>query len=376
MSRRYRIAIATGGRFHVLDLARELDTLGHDVRFYSYVPRDRAEKFGLPRRCHVSLLPLLWPLVGWERKAGTLLPGVRELMWRYAVDGAVMARLKPCDVYIGMSGQTLEAASYARRRFGALIYLERGSRHIRSQKEILAAIPGSDIPSDFAIRLELAGYQLADRIVVPSAQVVESFREQDAALVPKLFVNTYGVDLNQFPQRPMGRSAGRVALFVGSWTLRKGVDVLVEAVMTLEGVQLVHVGPLGNVPFPAHPRFTHHDAVQQLQLKDFYAAADVFVLASREEGLALVQAQALACGLPVVCTDRTGGADLAHTPALAKRINVVPHDDAAKLAAAIRMVLDSPETELPPLEECDRQHLAWASYGKRYAREIEARLKG
>ena len=30
-----RIAIATGGRFHVLDLARELDALGHEVRFYS-----------------------------------------------------------------------------------------------------------------------------------------------------------------------------------------------------------------------------------------------------------------------------------------------------------------------------------------------------
>ena len=45
--------------------------------------------------------------------------------------------------------------------------------------------------------------------------------------------------------------------------------------------------------------------------------------------------QALASGLPLVCTDRTGGADLAHTPALAARITVVPHDDVGALADAI-----------------------------------------
>ena len=58
-----RIAIATGGRFHVLDLARELDALGHEVQFYSYVPKARALQFGLPARCHVSLLPIMWPFV-------------------------------------------------------------------------------------------------------------------------------------------------------------------------------------------------------------------------------------------------------------------------------------------------------------------------
>ena len=34
-----KIAIASMGRFHVLNLARELDALGEDVRFYSYVTR-------------------------------------------------------------------------------------------------------------------------------------------------------------------------------------------------------------------------------------------------------------------------------------------------------------------------------------------------
>jgi len=36
----------------------------------------------------------------------------------------------------------------------------------------------------------------------------------------------------------------------------------------------------------------------------------VFVMASIEEGLAMVQVQALACGLPLICTTNTGGEDL------------------------------------------------------------------
>ena len=33
-----KINIASTHRFHLLDLARELERQGHDVKFYSYVP--------------------------------------------------------------------------------------------------------------------------------------------------------------------------------------------------------------------------------------------------------------------------------------------------------------------------------------------------
>ena len=58
MTRRFRVAIATAGRFHVLDLARELNALGYAVDFYSYVPKSRAVRFGLPSACHRSLRPV------------------------------------------------------------------------------------------------------------------------------------------------------------------------------------------------------------------------------------------------------------------------------------------------------------------------------
>lgn len=367
-----RIAIATAGRFHVLDLARELERLGHDVRFYSYVPRARARGFGLKDECQVSLLPYALPMLIWERLAPDLWPRARERCLRAALNCAVILRLQPGDVFICMSGVYLEAARHAKTSFGARIWLERGSRHILSQDEILAAIPGAQRPSADTISRELCGYDLADRIVIPSSHVGESFQRAPAAYA-KLFRNPYGVDLSMFPATAHQRNgAVFTALCVGSWCLRKGCDVLAAAIRQNPGVRLVHVGELGDLAFPSDAdQFIHYDPVPQNHLKQHYAQADIFVLASLEEGLSVVQAQALASGLPLICTDRTGGADLAHTPSLAERIMVVPHGDIDALAMAIANLRCRLEAGgMPPITEADRQTLSWAAYAARYNDEL------
>jgi glycosyltransferase involved in cell wall biosynthesis len=343
-----RIAIATGGRYHVLDLARELRAIGHHVKFYSYVPRARASRFGLPDGCHVSLLAFVLPVVAWQRLMPRLAPQIRERVLYALLNRAVIMRLHPCDIFICMSGIYLEAARFARERYGAAIWLERGSRHILSQLEILAAVSGAERPSPLAIRRELAGYVLADRIVIPSHHVAKSFCS-DASVYAKLFYNPYGVDLAMFPTRQEKAPAKPfLFLFVGTWSLHKGCDLLEEAVRKVSGVRLIHVGAIGDLRFPTgDDRFVHINPVPQPELPRFYAAADVFVLASRREGFGVVLSQALASGLPVVCTDGTGGPDLAHTAALAARITIVPAGDLDALTHAIAVWCDRLRTLEP-----------------------------
>jgi glycosyltransferase involved in cell wall biosynthesis len=376
MTGKLRIAIATAGRFHVLDLARELKALGYLVDFYSYVPKPRAMRFGLPSACHRSLLPATLPALALERIAPPVPRSVAERFLYKSLNFAVMARLRTCDLFIGMSGIYLEAARFAKRRFGAAIWLERGSRHILSQDEILAAMPSASRPSSLTIDRELAGYVLADRIVIPSLHVEESFR-RDPVAHAKVFINPYGVDLEMFPStQRQHRKKDLSLLFVGTWSLQKGCDLLVSAVARTLGVRLVHVGAIGrDLTFPiGDPRFVHIDAVPQPQLQRFYAEADVFILASRQDGFGVVLAQALASGLPVICTDRTGGADLAHSPALARRIKIIPNDDLPALVAAISELRSRLEADnfYPPLADADRKTLSWAAYGRRYAQRIAA----
>jgi starch synthase len=373
--RRLRIAIATSGRFHVLDLARELAALGHEVRLYSMLPSSRVEVFGLPPRYHRSMLPAVAPIAAWQRFAPNLLPRIRSWALVRALDFAISRQLEPCDFFICMSGIFLNAPRAARRKFNAQVWLERGSRHILSQAEILASIPGASQPFADLIERELVGYREVDRIVVPSRQAAESF-DRDLDAKKKLFINPYGVDLNMFSYLPRARAQKDGVfwlVFAGTWSLQKGCDVLENAVRQCDGVRLLHIGSLGDYAFPQHDdRFEHRKPVPQAELAQYYASADALVLASRQDGFGLVLAQALATGLPIICTDRTGGEDLKHTPRLAAGITVVPHDDVTALQRAIESLRDARRAGDPIVElfADDLETLSWAAYAARYEAEL------
>ena len=96
------------------------------------------------------------------------------------------------------------------------------------------------------------------------------------------------------------------------------------------------------------------------------------MLASRQDGFGMVLSQALASGLPVICTDLTGGGDLAAMPPFAPRITIVPADDVRALAEAIRGWRDRLRggDRPPPLGEDERQSLSWIAYARRYNAEL------
>jgi glycosyltransferase involved in cell wall biosynthesis len=84
-------------------------------------------------------------------------------------------------------------------------------------------------------------------------------------------------------------------------------SAIAGARLVLVGGPSDETGRLIGEPPPGLERVGH---VHQSELVRHYRRASVFVLASIEEGMAMVQAQALACGLPLICTENTGGEDL------------------------------------------------------------------
>lgn len=370
-----RIAILASGRFHVCDLARELSSRGHDVAFWSLVPPWRTAQFGLPARCNRWLLPLLGPLYAakeWTR--GSLQQDLDGVL-AAALDEVASRLIGPCDVFIGMSGLSLRTMQVVKRKYGARVLIERGSRHILSQREILESLPGGDgrVPPvpEWAIRRSLEEYDLADRVVVPALHVLRSFTERGFP-ESRLLRNPYGVDLDMFPAT-RASSQQPSALMVGAWCRRKGCDTLTETFGRLDGDRLVHVGPIGDATLPAAGWFEHRAPVDQKRLTLEYAASSVFVLPSREEGLALVIPQALASGLPVVCSDRTGGEDLKSLVIDPRAVTVVPPEEPELLAEAIRSALAfaAEQTDVRDLLREARSELSWSAYGKRYHEALQ-----
>lgn len=353
-----KINIVSPGRFHVMDLARELDRQGFDVRFYSFVPDNRAAKFGLRKECNVSLFLFMAPFLVLQRFFPSMkIVTIKVQDW---LTGLLMRR---CDVLIAMSGNYVYTLKRAKRQ-GAVVILERGSKHILEQKRILESIPslkGTKPVPDINVKRELKGYELADYISIASQHVLCSFVERGYPL-EKLFVNPYGVDLKDF--YPESAEKEYDVVMVGGWNYRKGVDLLTQACRELH-LSLLHVGGIGDMAFPKDERFHHVDPVDQKQLIHYYNKGHIFALASREEGMAMVQMQAIACGLPIVCSMHTGGSDIGEVTGMKNWIFEMEEYTVEELKRQILLALDFSKTCDP--KTLRLENLSWEAYGKRYA---------
>ena len=97
-------------------------------------------------------------------------------------------------------------------------------------------------------------------------------------------------------------------LYVGQMIPRKGIDVLLNAVDGLSSDCLTYLIGEKLVNASKYKKIVNKEFLSKNQLIDYYKAADVFVLPSREDIWGLVVNEAMACGTPVISTDKCGAA--------------------------------------------------------------------
>ena len=116
-------------RLHVLDLARELAALGHEVRFYEVTPPSRTASFGLPAMATPP--PLVAPLAACSAPAPRCCEKPRLRGRRHYRASATVRRLHR------HVGPRTGGGAVCTPAVGADA-VQRGSRHILSQRDILA----------------------------------------------------------------------------------------------------------------------------------------------------------------------------------------------------------------------------------------------
>jgi glycosyltransferase involved in cell wall biosynthesis len=215
----------------------------------------------------------------------------------------------------------------------------------------LALDPGLDATQADSFReTERTALAAAARVVVTSeatARIVMADYD-----VPSQRISVVRPGNDPVPPAP-GSDDGVVRLLsVGSVVPVKGYDLLIAAVAMLTDMpwRLTIAGDRTRNPaaaaqldadIKAHglgDRVAVLGAVPPERIIELFLASDVFVLASRFEGYGMALAEAIAHGLPVVST--TAGAIPDTVPAGAGLL--VPPDDAAALAQALRRLIGDP----------------------------------
>lgn len=372
-----KINIASPGRFHVLDLARELTKYGHEINFYSYVPTKRAVCYGLPSKCNHSLLWIMAPFLLLMKLFPYLRPKILPIS-NLVQDYITGVFMKSCDICIVMSESFVFTAQKAKEH-GAVVIVERGSKHGIVRRRIMdeiAALRGERVKYHVNAKKknrEEEGYKYADYVAIPADHVLQSFKEADFP-IDKLFVNPYGVDVSLFKPSILDTVSPYDVLMVGGWSYRKGCDLLGKVCNKMK-LRLLHVGGQVDCPFPNSPYFTHIDPVDQMELPKYYKKGKVFCLPSREEGLAMVQIQALASGLPIVCSKDSGGRELWKYIPEKKWIIEMQEFSESELEHCLMQALALADTQLKGKPRCycgtALKQLTWEAYGRRYNDKLQ-----
>ncbi|MDQ3762087.1 MAG: glycosyltransferase family 4 protein [Actinomycetota bacterium] len=168
--------------------------------------------------------------------------------------------------------------------------------------------------------------QVARRLDIPAEQIV----------VTPLGVDRSWLDAAPAEElRPTLRLPPRYLLFVGAAQPRKGLDVLLDAHRSLpELAPLVLAGPAGWGPtLTTSSRVRILGYLDEADLRCVVAGATALVLPSRDEGFGLPVLEAMAAGVPVVCSDLPALREIAGGLA-----TLVPPGDPAALATALATV--------------------------------------
>ena len=199
----------------------------------------------------------------------------------------------------------------------------------------------------------------AERIITPSAATALAVKQNFPASADRvLSIPEAADDRFQATRNPEGEAAWQMRLrirppyvfYLGQWKAYKNLPMLLDAFkmvrQTHPNAQLVIAGD-----DPRHPEVRQAAAalpegsvvlpgrLPESAVPDLYRGAAVVVLPSKAEGFGLPVIEAMACGVPVICSDLP----VLHEIAEGVAVFCDPADPAA-FATAIAQILDAPST--------------------------------
>jgi glycosyltransferase involved in cell wall biosynthesis len=176
-------------------------------------------------------------------------------------------------------------------------------------------------------------------VCTPSGAVAQRVTRELGIPADRIVVTPLGVDpcwsaatAPTEARRATLRLPPRYLLFVGAAAPRKGLDVLLDAHAAQPGLApLVIAGPAGWGPaLTTSSRVRTVGYLDEADLRCVVAGAIALVLPSRDEGFGLPVLEAMAAGIPVVCSDLPALREI--TGGLA---TLVPAEDTDALATAL-----------------------------------------
>ncbi|RYG12408.1 MAG: glycosyltransferase family 1 protein [Chitinophagaceae bacterium] len=383
-----KVTISCGTKFHSDHVAYQLSKrnlldkvlTSHPAKYYlNRVPLKKEE---------VNFLPPVFLLVyGMRKVLGNSNWFTNWLNYRIPLlyDKIAARSIKKTDVLLTWAWSGLKTIEKVKKNGGVTIVEECGSCS-RFQNEILAeeyknlGLEFDNYTPQFIVDRQLREAQLADYLLCPSKHVANSFVKYGIP-IEKCKIIPYGANIDLFKPKEVEKRTFKI-LFVGTIGVRKGLVYLFQALEQLHGkydFECTLIGGMEEKFKHIFDRYSHLvnyiPHVPHKELVNYYNQASVFVFPSLDEGMALVQLEALACGLPVICTQNSGGDSVIEED---REGFVIPIRDHQIIAEKLVFLLTNPVRVKWMSEQARAKAMSfsWDTYGKQLADFIISLKKG
>ena len=308
-----RTVISVDRPFHAALLANSIASQGSSVEIYTSAPRRFFKRLSESVQTHLVPSPLQIAAHLLKRAPPRTLASLDAGFFDLTVS-AVMGRP---DLYIGWASEALFAARHAKKHGGAFV-LDRACPH-RDFQESLVERESERLgvayhpQAEWFRERQLAEYDLADAILVPSEYTVRSFPEP---LRRKLIKAPLLGRCSEPKVVRKERNATFTVGVVGGSPIRKGYLYLLKAWQRLalpNAKLLLRSGDLTHFPalrelLSSIPNVEFVDYVPDIS--DFYQRCDVFVLPSVDDGFGMALIEAMLNGRACIATSNTGASEL------------------------------------------------------------------
>ena len=371
------ISIIVGGRFHAFNLAEQLNKNNNLKQLITSYPKffvNQNYKISKDKIKSIIIKEIV------QRSFFYNLLNLNDLLTKYFDHKASqLIDFNNLDILIGWSSFSLNSFKKSKNK-KCIKILERGSTHIDFQTEILEEEYNKNnskprLPSQYIIDKEKEEYEIADFITVPTDFAKHTFLSKgfDKHKIIKI---PYGVDLNEFKinlsLNKKTKSEKFRIIYTGAVSIRKGVIYLLKAFndLNLKNSELLIIGNIDNELIPIIKKYFLNEkiifkkSVKQSELSKHYSISNVFVTCSLEEGLSMVQLQAMSCFLPIICTKNSGGEEIVD-----QNINgyIIPIRDVNILKEKILFLYSNPSVCREMGIEAEKKiknNFSWEIYGK------------
>ena len=354
------VTLALGSTPYQKTLASSLLSAGMLRRTFSLGPYLEAQDPGADGslkvvkrfRSYQLVNRFMWGI--WRRLPRKAFPLPPIVVTAWLADRLMSRWIEPSRIFHACTAFSLASMRAAKRK-GTITLVDIGTRHPRHWRDAaeeecrrfdVVTREGAAAMPEALMRRQEREFQLCDHIVVPSRVARQSFAQM--GYEEKTVVVPGGVDTAFFSARSrLERPPLFRACFVGRLEMPKGLGYLLQAWkrLGLPRAELVLVGA-ANPEMKAFVKANGGPTARMVGMlpphgvAKSYRESSVLVFPSVTEGLAQVLLEAMASGLPVIATERSGAGDcVAHR----KEGFVVPTHDPDALADAILWCYQHPD---------------------------------